>query len=344
MIVGITGGNGFIGTWIQNELLSRGHTPLVLDHKSRSTGQTLLGDVRDETIVQELAAHVDGLIHLAAVLGTSETIDNPGPAAHTNIVGTLNVFEAAARYDLPVVYAAVGNSGIGRGTYCITKSCGEEFVKMYREDRGVRITAVRPMNAYGPGQSAPAPYGSSKVRKIVPSFVCAALSGAPMRLYGGGRQYSDTVWVGDVARVFVAALEAAQDGRIPGFPIDVGNRRPYRVLDVANAVANAVPGATMEDVPMRPGEPEGGPVAEPDKIEALTRALLTLEPGLDPIHARRAVKYLGTVVSADPDTLAFLDIDPDSFMPLQQGITKTVDWFSANEGVTWTFPDQSSEV
>ena len=95
---------------------------------------------------------------------------------------------------------------------------------------------------------------------------------------------------------------------------------------------------------MRPGEPEGGPISDPDKIEALTRALLDREPGLNPIHARRAVKYLGTVVSADPDTLAFLDIDPDSFMPLQKGITETVDWFCANEGVTWTSPGPSTEA
>ena len=181
MKIGVTGGNGFIGSYIIDEINARGHEVLVLDHKARE-GNVLLGDVRDATIVQELAAHVDGIIHMAAVLGTAETIDNPGPAAETNILGTVNVFESAARYDLPVVFAAVGNSNIGRGTYCVTKTTGEQFVSMYREDRGVRITAVRPMNAYGPRQSAPTPYGPAKVRKIVPSFVCSALSGDPMKL------------------------------------------------------------------------------------------------------------------------------------------------------------------
>jgi nucleoside-diphosphate-sugar epimerase len=337
MIVGVTGGSGFIGSWVCRELKARGHDALILDHKGRGE-KTLLGDVRDETIVHELAAHVDGIIHLAAVLGTAETIDNPTPAAMTNIVGTLNVFEAASRYDLPVVYAAVGNSGIGRGTYCITKACGEEFVKMYREDRGLRVTAVRPMNAYGPGQSAPAPYGSSKVRKIVPSFVCSALSGAPMRLYGGGTQYSDTVYVGDVARVFVAALEAAQGGRVPNHPIDVGNRWPLRVIDVARTIADIIPGATLEDVPMRPGEPEGGPLSVPTAIDAITLQVTRHEPDLSTIAVRRAVKSLGTVVSADPDTLAFLDIDPDTFKPIRDGLEETVQWFRSNEGVTWRYP------
>jgi UDP-glucose 4-epimerase len=175
MIVGVTGGSGFIGSYVCDELIKRGHTPFVLDHKGR-VEHGLLGDVRDATIVMELAAHVDAIIHLAAVLGTSETIDAPHAAAETNIIGTINIFESATRYGIPVVFAAVGNANIGRGTYCITKSCGERFVNMYREDRGLQVASIRPMNAYGPRQSVPAPYGSAKVRKIVPSFICSALA------------------------------------------------------------------------------------------------------------------------------------------------------------------------
>lgn len=338
MIIGITGGNGFIGSWVCDELHRRGHTPLILDHKSRGVN-TLLGDVRDETIVHELAAHVDGIIHLAAVLGTAETIDNPRPAAETNIIGTLNVFEAASRYNLPVVYAAVGNSGIGRGTYCITKACGEEFVKMYREDRGLRVTAVRPMNAYGPRQSAPAPYGPSKVRKIVPSFICSALSGDPMRLYGGGTQFSDTVWVGDVAHVFVTALEAASDDVVPTHPIDVGNREPFRVIDVAETVKQFVPTATIESVPMRAGEPEGGPLSTPDRLRMVIDAVKETLPAIPSITVNRAVRQMGTVVSADVNTLLPLGISASSFLSLPDGIERTVNWFRENEGVTWRSPN-----
>lgn len=336
MKIGITGGYGFIGGWITDELALRGHEVLVLDHKG--TGHGLHGDVRDATIVQELAAHVDGIIHLAAVLGTAETIDNPGPAAETNILGTINVFEAASRYDLPVVFAAVGNSGIGRGTYCVTKTTGEQFVSMYREDRGLRVTAVRPMNAYGPRQSAPAPYGSSKVRKIVPSFVCSALSGDPMRLYGGGTQYSDSVWVGDVARCFVTALEAAAEGVVPDHPVDVGNRNPHTVLDVARAVADCIPDAVIEAVPMRAGEPEGGPLAQPQAVDTVVSAVLAAAPDLRPIDVRRVIKQLGTVVSADTDTLTAIGIDASTFKSLDDGITETVQWFRENEGVTWRSP------
>lgn len=339
MIVGVTGGSGFIGSWICRELEARGHTPYVLDHRGR-VEHGMLGDVRDQTVVMEFAAHVDAIIHLAAVLGTVETIDAPHAAAETNIVGTLNVFEACSRYDLPVVFAAVGNANIARGTYCITKSAGERFVDMYREDRGLRVISVRPMNAFGAGQSAPAPYGGAKVRKIVPSFICSALSGDAMRLYGGGTQVSDSVWVGDVARVFVSALESAVAGRIPSHPIDVGNRVPSTVLKVAETVQRFVPDAVVENVPMRAGEPHGGAMQDNDMLLRVVDAVMSVNPDFRRIDVRRVVRELGTVVSADPDTLAFLNIDVDSFKPLDVAIEETVDWFRANEGVTWRNPNK----
>jgi nucleoside-diphosphate-sugar epimerase len=332
MKIGITGGNGFIGTHVQNEIRRQGHTPFVLDHK---TGGDLLGDVRDKTIVSEFAAHVDAIIHLAAVLGTSETIDQPWPAAETNILGTLNVFDAASAYNLPTVFAAVGNSAIGRGTYCITKTTGEEFVKMYREDRGLPIIAVRPMNAYGPGQSAPSPFGASKVRKIVPTLTCNALSGHPMPLYGGGRQISDAVYVEDVAHVFVEAALMAHDGIIPEHPIDVGGLQPLTVKQIAEEIIVNVPGAHISDIPMRKGEPEGGPLAHPDALDRIVRAILNTEPALNPIHVRRTVKQLGTAVYADTETLHAIGVDAATFTPIDKGIRQTVDWFRQVEGKTW---------
>jgi UDP-glucose 4-epimerase len=340
MIVGVTGGAGFIGSWICDELEKRGHTPYVLDHRGRLV-HGMLGDVRDMTIVMEFAAHVDAIIHLAAVLGTTETIDAPHASAETNIMGALNVFEAASRYDLPMVFAAVGNANIARGTYCITKSCGERFVHMYREDRGLRVTSVRPMNAYGPRQSAPSPYGSAKVRKIVPSFITSALSGDPMRLYGGGTQYSDTVWVGDVAKVFVTALEEAAKGNVPTHPIDVGNANPYTVLDVAQEIQKHIPEAIIDNVPMRTGEPHGGAIQTPDDLKAIVDAVASVNPNLSRIDIQRVTRELGTVVSADPDTLRAIGMDIKDFKPLSEGIKLTIDWFRDNEGVTWNKPVNS---
>lgn len=340
MKIGVTGGSGFIGSYICEELVKRGHTPFVLDHKGRLE-HGLLGDVRDATIVMELAAHCDAIIHLAAVLGTAETIDSPLAAAETNIIGTINVFESASRYNIPVVFAAVGNANIGRGTYCITKSCGERFVNMYREDRGLQIASIRPMNAYGPRQSVPAPYGSAKVRKIVPSFICSALSGDAMRLYGGGTQISDSVFVGDVANVFVTTLERLFDGLILDHPIDVGNNIPHTVLEVAQEVAENINGATIDAVPMRAGEPHGGAIQTNNDLLQIVDAVCKTNPLLRRIDVQRIVRELGTVVSADVNTLKAIEVNPNSFVSLAEGIKRTIGWYRENESKVWWNPNNA---
>ena len=242
MKVLVTGGSGFIASWIRKELAARGHSVLVMDHQDRrhllTDGEEFfLGDVRDATAVTEAAAHVDGIIHLAAVLGTQETIHNPRPSAETNILGSLNVFEAGTQYNLPVVYAGVGNHFMrlkGTGCYTITKSAAEDLARMYNLYRdGGRITIVRPVNAYGPGQSVAGPYGTSKVRKIMPALTCRALTGADIEVYGDGTQISDCVYVEDVARVFVTALEhTAQHGPTEE-PVEAGPLTSVTVNDIA---------------------------------------------------------------------------------------------------------------
>src|SRR5690349_2572777 len=92
----VTGGSGFIGTFVRDNLLLRGITPVIFDHQTnsllRSGEDIFIGDTRDFTSINEAVALVDGVIHLAGVLGTSETIKEPRPAVETNIYGGLNVF------------------------------------------------------------------------------------------------------------------------------------------------------------------------------------------------------------------------------------------------------------
>lgn len=305
MRVGVTGGQGFIGTWITNELENRGHDVIVFDRHNKnynSRDEFFQGDVRDSTAVVELAAHVDGIIHLAAVLGTQETISNPRPSAETNILGSLNVFEAANQYDLPVVYAGVGNHWMrdhGTGAYTISKTAAEDFTRMFNKYRGGRISVVRPVNAYGPGQSIASPYGSSKVRKIMPAFICRALTGADIEVYGDGTQVSDCVFVGDVARVFVGALEQTSRSGAIETPIGVGPASSVTVNDVARKVAGVVSVRTgsgmvgLTHLPMRPGE------------------------------------VPNAVVRADTTTLLQLpeEFHANTFVGLDEGVTRTVDYY-----------------
>lgn len=306
MKVLVTGGSGFIASWIRKELIARGHSVLVMDHQDRrqqlADGEEFfLGDVRDATAVTEAAAHVDGIIHLAAVLGTQETISNPRPSAETNILGSLNVFEAAAQYRLPGVYAGVGNAWMrdhGTGSYTISKTAAEDFVRMFNAYRGGRITVVRPVNAYGPGQSIAQPFGTSKVRKVMPALTCRALTNTPIEVYGDGTQVSDCVWVKDVATAFVAALEHTAEYGPTERPVEVGPADSVTVNNIARMVAEEASKHTglapvdIVHLPMRPGE------------------------------------VPNAVVKSDVSTLQQIGLTATDFLPLEEGIRQTVEYYA----------------
>jgi UDP-glucose 4-epimerase len=316
MKIGITGGAGFIGQYVTQVAIERGHQVVIFDRAGRIANQQgldsevadrasiyrFMGDVRDATAMTELAAHVDGIIHLAACLGTQETIQNPRPAAETNIVGGLNFLEACTQYGIPGVYIGVGNHWM-ENTYSISKTTVERFVRMFNAERGGKFNIVRLVNAYGPGQSVAPPFGPAKVRKITPSFVCRALAGQPIEVYGDGSQVSDMVYVRDGAEALVRSLESAAEGIVFDRPVEVGSVRPVTVGQVAEYVrrqvalkltgslVNPVP---IVNLPMRPGETPGTPVV------------------------------------ADTSTLEFVGMDPADLVRIGPGLEATIDWYAAH--------------
>jgi UDP-glucose 4-epimerase len=326
MKIGITGGAGFIGGHVVDVALERGHDVVVFDPRGRwpADGREMavaldhgrverrLGDVRDAAAMTELAAHVDGIIHLAACLGTQETIRNPRPAAETNIVGGLNFLEACNQYDIPGVYIGVGNHWMDN-TYSISKTTVERFVRMFNADRhptgddllNNRINMVRLVNAYGPRQSVAPPYGPAKVRKITPSFICRALAGRPIEIYGDGSQVSDMVHVRDGALALVKSLEAAEQGIVFERPVEVGSTTPVTVWQVAKIIQGLAEH-------YRAGS--GSDYAEVDIVH------LPMRPGETP----------GTPIVADTSTLEFVGMDPADLIPLEKGMDETVLWYLEN--------------
>jgi nucleoside-diphosphate-sugar epimerase len=175
-------------------------------------------------------------------------------------------------------------------TYSISKTTVERFIQMYNKERGTRINIVRAMNAYGPGQSVAAPYGSSKVRKITPSFICRALHGDPIELYGGGHQTSDMVYVEDVAEALIRALDRAIQGDL--FTVEIGPEKHNTVREVAQMVLELTGSSSkLVDLPMRPGEIEGAKV------------------------------------TADISTLAHINMKPSELVDLETGLTQTIEYF-----------------
>jgi len=283
----VTGGAGFIGGYVCEELSRRGFEVVVFDHIRRASRfEVFLGDIRDEVAVNEAVAHAEGVIHLGGVLGTQETIKNPRPAAHTNVIGGLNILEACSQYDVPMVNIAVGNYWMNN-TYSITKNTVERFAEMFVRFRGSRVSTVRALNAYGPRQVAAEPYGPSRVRKVMPSFVCRALSGLPIEIYGDGNQIMDMIYVADVAKILVSALEkTGRDGASGTF--EAGTGRRTTVNDIAYMVVAEVarqggPVTEVVHLPMRPGEDEGSVViGDPSTLEPLDIGpLLSLEAGIE---------------------------------------------------------------
>ena len=290
----ITGGAGFIGSYVVEKCIERGHEPIIFDHYNRQEEYpcpVILGDVRDEVAVTEAMAHVDAWIHLAAVLGTQETIDNPRPAAQSNLMGGLNMLAAAKQYNLPGTYIGVGNHWMNN-PYSITKTMIERFVSMYNKEHGTRVNIVRAMNAYGPRQRPVPPWGDSKVRKITPSFICRALTGENIEVYGDGRQISDMCWVGDVAQALVVATEkAAQDIVFPE-AVEVGPAHSKQVGEIAHLIVHLTGSdSQVVNLPMRPGE------------------------------------IPGASVSADINTLKYVDMTEASLMPVAKGMEITIDYY-----------------
>jgi len=214
----ITGGSGFIGLWLIESLLAKGADVRVLDLKTDSplVAEVLgdaagkvdwrSGDVSAGAAVQAAAEGCDVLVHLAAVLTPACQAD-PIRGAEINLIGTLNVFEAARRHGIKsVVYmSSAGVFGPDDGTtprptthYGAFKLAMEGCARAYWADHGIASAGFRPLVVYGPGREIGMTAG--------PSLACrAAARGEAYVIPFGGE--SDFVHVGDVVAAYLAAIE-----------------------------------------------------------------------------------------------------------------------------------------
>ena len=262
MNIFVSGSNGFIASHLIEVLREQGHKVTGLE---RHTGNTLegmerpkpdieyLGDLRDKEIVYKAISKCDAVINLAGILGTQETVNNPYPSVEVNILGALNVLEACREYKLPMVQIAVGNHWMNN-SYSITKTTAERFTLMYVEEHGVQANIVRALNAFGERQAW------HPVRKMMPFFITQALQDKDIEVYGDGSQVMDFVYVKDVARVLLKALENAKNGDV-GNIYEAGSGLSVTVKDWAQKVIDySGSKSQIKHLPMRPGETPGSVV------------------------------------------------------------------------------------
>jgi nucleoside-diphosphate-sugar epimerase len=252
MKVLVTGAEGWIGSRTVAELTARGHEVFGTSRYGRDA-YTL--DVCDRAAVTAMVSRFRParIVNLAGILGTAELAGREHAAAAVNILGAINVLDAAAHTGAHVVHIGTGHKG-QPNTYAITKAAAEDLALARRHPA---VTIVRAYHTYGPGQAAPPPCGTATVRKIVPSFVCRALTNQPLQIFGDGSNVIDLVHVEDVAAVLADAVEHGK----PGQTWEAGTGQPLTVQQVAEDVIRA----THSDAPIvhcdaRSGEPVGAQV------------------------------------------------------------------------------------
>lgn len=227
----VTGGAGFIGSNVVNELVERGYSVLILDSFETGTEDNLSqvdgdyriikGDIRDRDTVRRALKDVEYVIHEAAVTSVPGSVDEPALTSDVNCTGTAVALEEARNAGVEKVVVASSAAVYGDGTpplseddpvspespYALSKLWTEELAQQFHELHGLDTAALRYFNVYGPGQDADSEYAA-----VVPAFVSAAVGGEKPVVYGDGEQTRDFVHVRDVARATVDAAESDATG------------------------------------------------------------------------------------------------------------------------------------
>lgn len=254
----VTGGFGFIGSHVIDNLLKKGHSVLIFDRFYRKDLMKeygwdtdphvsfLLGDLKDRDSVFEAVNQTDMWINLAGLLGTAEMVNNPIPAIEVNIIGALNVFDAARLYKKRGVQIDVGNYWMNN-PYSITRSTTARFALMYNKEHHTDIRLVRGMNVFGKRQK------HRPIRKIFPNVVIPALLGKPITIYGSGNQVMDLIYANDIAEIITRLLLSPKVPLDIIFEAGVGGRQTINktvktILELTKSKSKVI------HTPMRPGE------------------------------------------------------------------------------------------
>jgi UDP-glucose 4-epimerase len=268
MRVLVTGGAGFIGSHLADAMLARGDEVAVVDDLSSGRPGRINGRValykfsvaeadQMEAIATDFRPQL--ICHLAAQIDVRVSVVMPAADAQANVVGTVNVLEAARAVGARVLFCSTGGALYGRDApipsledvlplpespYGVAKHCGEQYVVLYNRLHGTGHTVLRLANVYGPRQD---PAGEAGVVAI---FCAQVLAGERPTIFGDGRQTRDYLYIGDAVAAFLAAADRGRPGIW-----NIGSGVEVSVLDLARVISE-VAGRPVDPMfaPARPGE------------------------------------------------------------------------------------------
>ncbi len=267
----VTGGAGFIGSHTVDALVKAAAGDVsVLDnfsagkrHQVNAKATLYEADLRDAAAVNTAIekARPEIIYHLAAQMDVRRSVADPAFDAQVNLVGFLNLMEAARHHGLKrVIFSSTGGAIYGEqdefpcdedhprrplSPYGIAKLSTEAYLFFYQAEYGIDYLALRYGNVYGPRQD---PHGEAGVVAI---FSGRILDGKPVTIYGDGKQTRDYVFVGDVVRANAAALTS----KASGLALNIGTGIETDVNDLYSTISSIADFPTKaEHAPARPGE------------------------------------------------------------------------------------------
>ncbi len=246
----VTGGAGFIGSYIVDSLILRGMNVVVIDNLSTGQKENLLHKdvvfIEDDLTNKDIVDHLFELhkprfiFHLAAQISVSKSVREPIYDAQNNIIGTLNLLEAAVRNNSEkFIFSSTGGAMYGENPqevptsessperpstpYGIAKLAVERYLEFYYKEYGLHYTSLRYANVYGPRQN---PYGEAGVVAI---FTEKMIKSNPVTINGDGQYVRDYVYVEDVANANMLAMENGKEAIY-----NIGTGIGTTVLDLFN--------------------------------------------------------------------------------------------------------------
>ena len=251
----VTGGAGFIGSHIVDELVRRGERVRVLDNFSTGKRANLAatierielveGDIRRLETVRSAVKGVDYVLHQAALPSVPRSVADPLTSHEVNSTGTLNILIAARDAQVRRVVYASSSSVYGNShtlpkheelqtnplsPYAVSKLTGENYCRTFYQVYGVPTVALRYFNVFGPRQDPTSQYSA-----VIPKFITALLRGERPTIYGDGLQSRDFTYVANV--VFANLLACEKDDAV-GQAINVGCGQRYTLLDLCRELTD----------------------------------------------------------------------------------------------------------